>query len=114
MTVPRKESTIAQRVQALTLHSTGAKPPEIESVTGIKKNAFKALLRRAKDRGYQPGGRIKDEYVENGTRTGRPKNVAGSTERTESTEGTEITENNESTEGVENTEDVEKIGRAHV
>ncbi|KAH6635979.1 hypothetical protein F5144DRAFT_161575 [Chaetomium tenue] len=76
--IPRKESTLVERVQALTLHSKGAKTPEIENITGIRKEAFKALLRRAKDRGYCVGGPIKEEHVVNGPRTGRP--TKGATE----------------------------------
>ncbi|EAQ91526.1 predicted protein [Chaetomium globosum CBS 148.51] len=77
-TIPRKESTLVERVQALTLHSKGAKTPEIENITGIKKQAFKALLRRARERGYCVGGPIKEEHVVNGPRTGRP--TKGATE----------------------------------
>lgn len=73
MPVLRRESTIVERTQALTLHAKGAKYPEIEAQTSIKKEAFKALLRRAKERGYIPGGRIQEAHVENTPRSGRPK-----------------------------------------
>ncbi|KAK4139458.1 uncharacterized protein C8A04DRAFT_15842 [Dichotomopilus funicola] len=69
----RRQSSIAARVQALTLHGLGVKTPEIFRVTGIKRESFKALLRRAKDRGYTPGGPIKDGHVADGHRSGRPK-----------------------------------------
>lgn len=73
MPIQRKETSIAQRVQALTLHAKGAATAEIEAVTGIKKDTFKALLRKAKLRGYSPGGPVKDEHVENAPRSGRPR-----------------------------------------
>jgi hypothetical protein len=36
---------------------------------------FKALLYRARDKGYILGGRVLDEYIASGSRTGRPKVV---------------------------------------
>ncbi|KAK0735098.1 hypothetical protein B0T26DRAFT_628421, partial [Lasiosphaeria miniovina] len=73
VTVHRKDSTIAERVQALTLHANSAKIPQIEAITGIKKAAFYAPLKKAKDRGYAPGDKIQDRHVENAPKSGRPK-----------------------------------------
>ncbi|KAK4248927.1 hypothetical protein C7999DRAFT_30617 [Corynascus novoguineensis] len=67
-----KYTSIAQRTQALTLHAMGIKHSEIEAKTGVKKEAFKSLLRRAKDRGYIPGGPVKEEHVANAPKSGRP------------------------------------------
>ena len=55
MPVHRKESILAERVQALTLHSVGKTTAEIEAKTGIRHKAFKQLLRKAKGRGYIAG-----------------------------------------------------------
>ncbi|KAL2175089.1 uncharacterized protein P884DRAFT_63151 [Thermothelomyces heterothallicus CBS 202.75] len=71
----RKYTTLAQRVQALTLHAKGAKISEIEAITGIKERAFYTILNRAKERGYIPGGPVKDEHVANAPKSGRPKVV---------------------------------------
>lgn len=68
-----KHTTLSQRVQALTLHATGAKISEIEAITGVKEWTFYAILSRAKRRGYVPGGPIKDEHVTNAPIPGRPK-----------------------------------------
>ncbi|KAK3336981.1 hypothetical protein B0T19DRAFT_338554, partial [Cercophora scortea] len=66
-------STVAERVQALCLHAVGKRVSEIEAVTGIKKEAFKQLLKRAKSRGYVVGDKIEDRFVLNAERSGRPK-----------------------------------------
>ncbi|AEO57762.1 hypothetical protein MYCTH_2304326 [Thermothelomyces thermophilus ATCC 42464] len=71
----RKYTTLAQRVQALTLHARGAKTSEIEAITGMKERAFYTMLNRAKERGYIPGGPVKDEHVANAPKSGRPKRV---------------------------------------
>ncbi|AEO58153.1 hypothetical protein MYCTH_36895, partial [Thermothelomyces thermophilus ATCC 42464] len=60
------------RIQALTLHSIGVKMSKIEDKTGVKKDTLKALLRRAKARGYIPGSPIKDEHVANIPKSRRP------------------------------------------
>lgn len=64
-----------QRIQALTLYGTGTKISEIEAITGIKANTFYAILRRAKERGYVPGGPVKEEHVANAPKSRRPKAV---------------------------------------
>ncbi|AEO61168.1 hypothetical protein MYCTH_61415 [Thermothelomyces thermophilus ATCC 42464] len=73
-----KCTTVVQRTQALTLHSMGVKTSEIEAKTGVKKEALKSLLRRAKARGYIPGGPIKEEHVANAPKSGRPKVITES------------------------------------
>jgi hypothetical protein len=73
MPVVRKHSTVAERVQALTLHAVRRSHKEIEAITGIKSDAFKQLLRRAKKRGYVVGDKIEEAFVLNGEKTGRPK-----------------------------------------
>ncbi|KAK3905184.1 hypothetical protein C8A05DRAFT_12978 [Staphylotrichum tortipilum] len=75
MPVLRKQSTIAERSQALTLHACGAKSQEIQDKTGIKQSAFYTLLRKAKSRGYIPGGPVKQEHVEDAPKSGRPKAI---------------------------------------
>ncbi|KAK0728464.1 hypothetical protein B0T26DRAFT_768055 [Lasiosphaeria miniovina] len=40
VTVHRRESTIAERVQALTLYANGVKFPTIEALTGLKRTTF--------------------------------------------------------------------------
>lgn len=72
MPIHRKESTLAERVQALTLHAVGKSYTEIEALTGIRKEGFRSLLKKAKSRGYIPGNKILDEHVINASRTGRP------------------------------------------
>jgi len=73
MPVHRKESTVVERTQALTLHAAGSGYDKIEAITGIKKDAFKAMLRRAKSRGYVPGDAVKEAHVVNTPRPGQPK-----------------------------------------
>lgn len=69
----RKYSTVAERAQALTLHAKGASYQHIEDKTGIKKSTFKAILRRAKGRGYEVGDAIKVAHVQDAPRPGRPR-----------------------------------------
>ncbi|KAK3379363.1 hypothetical protein B0T24DRAFT_546277, partial [Lasiosphaeria ovina] len=73
VTVYRKNYTIAERVQALTLHANGVKIPQIEAITGIKKHAFYTLLKKAKSRGYTPSDKIEERHIEDASRNGRPK-----------------------------------------
>ena len=54
-------------------YANGAKLAQIEDLTGIKKGAFHALLHKAKARGYELGGPVKDEHVQDAPRSGRPK-----------------------------------------
>ncbi|KAL2146644.1 hypothetical protein VTI28DRAFT_3143 [Corynascus sepedonium] len=50
----------------------GVKMSEIQAKTGIKPSTFYALLRKAKERGYVPGGPVKEEYVADAPKSGRP------------------------------------------
>lgn len=73
MPVVRKQSTVAERTQALTLHAGGHTYQEIEALTGIKCSTFKALLRRAKERGYVVGNAIPQHFVKNAVKSSRPR-----------------------------------------
>lgn len=64
MPVRRKESTVTERTQALTLHASGTRLPEIKAITSIKKAPSYKFLKKAKQRGYVPGGLVLPEHVE--------------------------------------------------
>lgn len=76
----RKESTIAERVQALTLYSVGQSTAQIEAAVGIASATFRALFRRAKSRGYVVGDKILEEHVASASRSGRPQKKAKQTD----------------------------------
>jgi transposase len=65
------------RVQALALASYGVKVSDVASLTGISERAVYDLIKRARDRGYnfQADPRIRREHVEDGKRSGRPKEI---------------------------------------
>jgi hypothetical protein len=58
-----RKLTIAERVQALTLHSTGTRAIEILRATGMKERTWYDILRRAKVRGYYQGGLVRKEHI---------------------------------------------------
>ena len=66
----------ATRAQALTLKMLGVSNAEIEQHTGMETRSLNALFKRAKERGFDPqtSPKILDAYVEDGKRSGRPKN----------------------------------------
>jgi transposase len=81
--VVRPKYSIAQRVQCLTLLVEGYSGREIERRTGIKPSAQTYMKKKAFDRGFRPDQdpRILDCYVEDGARSGRPKEITLETEQ---------------------------------
>ncbi|KAL2174108.1 uncharacterized protein P884DRAFT_230759 [Thermothelomyces heterothallicus CBS 202.75] len=73
-----EEPAVREEPAALTLYSIGVKMSEIEAKTGVKREALKSLLRRAKARGYIPGDPIKDKHVANIPKSRRPKVITKS------------------------------------
>jgi transposase len=69
--------TIAQRVQCLTLLAEGFSGREVEKRTDVKPSAQSHIKKRARDRGFRPeeDPRILNYYVEDGERSGRPKEI---------------------------------------
>ena len=69
--------TITQRVQCLTLQAEGFSRCDIEKKTGVKPSAQTFMKQKAFDRGFRPDQdpRILDIYVEDGARSGRPKEI---------------------------------------
>jgi hypothetical protein len=69
---------IAQRAQALTLLVTGATYDYITTQTGNSKRQIQYYLTTAKIRGFDPIVSIilKEEYLKDGIRTGRPKKTS--------------------------------------
>jgi transposase len=72
-----------QRAQCLTLLVEGFSHYEIEQRTGIKESTQKNIKRRAFARGFCPeqDPRILECYVEDGVRSGRPKEISPATEQ---------------------------------
>ena len=64
----------ATRAQALTLKVMGVSNAEIEAITGIQPRTLNALLRKAKERGYDPNvsKKLLDIHVKDSPRSGRP------------------------------------------
>jgi hypothetical protein len=74
---------IAQRVQCLTLQVEGFSWKDIEAKTGVKQPAQSAIKKRAFQRGFRPeqDPRILEYYVEDGARSGRPKEITSEIEQ---------------------------------
>jgi len=75
--------SIAQRVQCLTLQAEGFSWKDIEVKTGVKQSAQSTIKKRAFQRGFRPeqDPRILEYYVEDGARSGRPKEIAPEVEQ---------------------------------
>ena len=74
---------IAQRVQCLTLQVEGFLWKDIEAKTDVKQSAQSAIKKRAFQRGFRPeqDPRILEHYVEDGARSGRPKEITSEIEQ---------------------------------
>jgi transposase len=69
--------SIAQRVQCLTLWAEGYSGREIQARTDITPASQSNIKKKAQERGFDPSQnpRILDEYVVDGIRSGRPKEI---------------------------------------
>jgi transposase len=74
--------SIAQRVQCLTLLTVGFTAAAIEEKLGIPVRTVRKIRKRAEDRGFNPSkdARILEHHVQDGQRTGRPKEIDSSVE----------------------------------
>ncbi|KAJ9220690.1 hypothetical protein DTO027B5_2217 [Paecilomyces variotii] len=74
---------IAARVQALTLLLMGVKPEDIRKHTGVPPTTQRSIQKRAFQRGYRPEENplIKDEYVIDAPRSGRPRVITEETKK---------------------------------
>ncbi|KAF7179335.1 hypothetical protein CNMCM7691_008268 [Aspergillus felis] len=74
---------VTVRVQALTLAYCGVDMKHIEATTGMPRQTIQYWVKKARERGYNPeiDPRILPEYVEDGKRTGRPKEITKATEQ---------------------------------
>ena len=75
--------SIAQRVQCLTLIVEGFSGRDIEKKTGVKPTAQTYIKKRANARGFCPeqDPRILEYHVQDGARSGRPKEITLETEQ---------------------------------
>ncbi|KJZ77084.1 hypothetical protein HIM_03405 [Hirsutella minnesotensis 3608] len=73
----RKQSSMTSRAIALELYSMHRPMQEITDRTGLKHSAFYALVRKAKQRGFNRGDRVLDEYIIDAPRSGRPLSTEG-------------------------------------
>jgi transposase len=73
------------RAQVLTLWAIGWTPAKISRSLDISKRTVGDMIKRGKDRGYNPNqtGRLRLEarYIEDGKRSGRPKEICEATEQ---------------------------------
>jgi transposase len=74
--------SLAQRVQCLTLLAEGYSGREIQARTGVIASSQTHIKQKARKRGFEPtqDPRILDHYVEDGARSGRPKEITTATE----------------------------------
>jgi transposase len=74
---------VTVRVQALTLAYCGVDIKHIEATTGMPRQTIQYWIKKARERGYNPeiDPRILPVYVEDGKRTGRPKEITEATEQ---------------------------------
>ena len=75
--------SIAQRVQCLTLIVEGFSGVNIELKTGVKPSTQSYIKKRAFERGFRPDidPRILLHHIEDGARSGRPKEITLATEQ---------------------------------
>lgn len=87
----------SQRVQCLTLMSLRLDPNFIEQSCGIPPGTQRKMWRKARDRGYNPAvdSRIFERYVQDGTRSGRPKKNSTTTSKETTEEGLKETSREE-------------------
>ena len=72
----------ALRVQALTMLTMGYTCKDVAHMTKMSVRSLRYLQKKASDRGYDPSTdiRILIDYVQDGERTGRPKEISEETE----------------------------------
>lgn len=74
--------SLAERVQALTLHSVGFSTQQIFERIKIPPRTTRNIIQKALSRGYRPeeDPRILNHFVEDGMKSGRPKEIGEDTE----------------------------------
>ncbi|KAJ6262080.1 hypothetical protein Dda_0017 [Drechslerella dactyloides] len=82
-TTSDRYSTLCQRIQILTLLGAGGKQADVAARFGVSRSAVARLLRKAKDRGYNPQDytSLTMEHVVDEQRAGRPKKVTQAKEQ---------------------------------
>ncbi|CBF84331.1 hypothetical protein AN2628.2 [Aspergillus nidulans FGSC A4] len=70
------------RVQVLSYWALGIQPPDIAKMLQINVRTIWDMIQKGQDRGYNPAQsmRVKLEYVEDGKRSGRPKEISEATD----------------------------------
>jgi transposase len=73
-----QKHTTAERIQALALIEEGVPVDRVTTVSGMSKASIYRLQKTARARGYDPAvsRRLKDEYVQDAPRSGRPKKLS--------------------------------------
>jgi hypothetical protein len=66
MAPTKYKTTDAQRIQSIVMHACGKSVGEIHKLLGIKPSTFYDLISRAKNRGYEVGGEVTMEMVQDG------------------------------------------------
>jgi hypothetical protein len=72
-----KRPQIAIRIQALALIEEGVPIRRVMEATGMAKSSIFRLRKTARERGYDPdeSRQLKEEYVDDATRSGRPRSM---------------------------------------
>src|SRR5436305_13864172 len=70
--MPKYHDT-ATRAQVIALRAHGATAKEVTAITEVNDRTQRTIISRAKERGYQEGGPIKDEHVKDGEKPGAPR-----------------------------------------
>lgn len=73
-----QKHTTAERIQALALIEEGVPVDRVTTVSGMSKASIYRLQKTARARGYDPtvSRKLKDEYVQDAPRSGRPKKLS--------------------------------------
>jgi hypothetical protein len=70
-TMPRLD--VAGRAQVVTLKdNTALTNAQIGQIVGCEERQVQRIFAKAKERGWQPGTKLKDEYLKDAPRSGRP------------------------------------------
>ena len=75
--MPFKKHDLAVRIQALALVEEGITVKRVMEITSLSRRTIFDLKKKARERGYNPAQSrtLKIEYVEDASRSGRPKEV---------------------------------------
>ena len=65
----------ATRAQVVALRAFGATHKDVATITNIQEHTQTKMLRKAKDRGFIPGGVLLDKHIKDAPKSGAPRKM---------------------------------------